>query len=145
MGFCLRTPRSSAALLLLLSGCSIARHNTAVDAKTELVGLDKEDLYMCAGVPDRTTVLNGHEYVTFDNSELTSQALTLPIIGGGLTGEEEQFCRTTARLDNGKVTAISYAGDTGAFYAKNEQCAYTIATCVKQVETNRKAQSKAQR
>jgi hypothetical protein len=121
-----------------LSGCSIGRHDTAVQATTDLVGISKADLYQCAGVPDRTAIVDGVEYVTFDNTEETTQSLTIPLIGGGASNQATQFCRTTASLVNGKVTAISYTGDTGAFYARDEQCAYSIATCVKGVEERRK-------
>jgi hypothetical protein len=114
-----------------------------VDAQTELVGMHKGDLYQCAGVPNRTATVDGRDYVTFDNSEITSEALTIPIIGGGVTGEQEQFCRITATIANGKVESISYTGDTGAFYATNEQCSYSVRTCVSEVEQRKKLQSTA--
>ncbi len=128
----------SSAMIFALSGCSIPQHNTAVDAETELVGLEKADLYQCAGVPDRTAMVDGHEFVTFDNSEEVSQALTIPIFGGGASDQETQFCRTTARIDNGRVTQLSYVGDNGPFYATKAQCAYSINTCVRLVEQRRK-------
>jgi hypothetical protein len=129
-------------LLAGLAGCSIGRHDTAVDATRDLVGLGKADLYQCAGVPDRTATIDGTEFVTFDNSEETSESLTVPLIGGGASNQQTQFCRTTAMLVDGKVLSITYTGDTGAFYARNEQCAYSIGQCVKLVEERRK-QSKA--
>lgn len=124
-----------------LGGCSIVRHNTSVDATTELVGLSKSDLYACAGVPDRTAVIGSTEYVTFDNSEETSQSLTIPLIGGGASNQQTQFCRATAVLEGGKVVSLSYTGDSGVFYATDEQCSYSIRTCVKRVE-DRLKQSK---
>ena len=43
----------SVALLLGISGCVIQRAQVASRAQTELIGLSKKDLLLCAGVPLR--------------------------------------------------------------------------------------------
>ncbi len=119
---------------LTVAGCSVARSDTAADAAVKMIGLTRDQLYRCAGVPNRTASFDGTDYATFDNSEFVSSGLTLPLIGGGLNTVESQYCRTTVTLVGDRVTSVTYSGDTGAFYARNEQCAYTVRRCLADAE-----------
>ena len=126
-------------LALALGSCSLERNKTATQAETQLVGMSRADLYRCAGLPHRETVIDGVTFATYDNQLSTSNALTLPFIGGGLTQGTNNYCRTTFTLERGAVSSVNYAGATGPFYAEHEQCAYTVQACLKMVEDRAKA------
>lgn len=126
-------------LTLALCSCSVERNRTAEQAGTQLVGLSRADLYRCAGLPHRETVIDGITFATYDNQLSSSNALTLPFIGGGLTQGSNNYCRTTFTLEKGAVSSVNYAGATGPFYAEHEQCAYTVQACLKMVEAREKA------
>jgi|SRR4051812_39286159 hypothetical protein len=131
-----------AALVLLtlaLCSCSIERNRTSEQAATKLIGMSRADLYRCAGLPHRETVIDGIAFATYDNQLSSSNALSLPFIGGGLTQGSNNYCRTTFTLEKGAVSSINYAGATGPFYAEHEQCAYTVQTCLKVIEDREKA------
>lgn len=125
-------------MLTLASACSISRDHTADKAEAQLIGLTRAELYRCAGLPHREAAVDGVEFATYDNQISSSNALTLPFIGGGLTQGSSNYCRTTFTIANGSVTSVNYAGDTGPFYAAHEQCAYTVQACLKLVEDRSK-------
>src|SRR3954470_19221934 len=51
--------------VLVLTGCANPRSEAAARAGTELVGMPKEMLYSCAGVPDRTQLVGDAERLTY--------------------------------------------------------------------------------
>jgi len=126
-------------LALALASCSVERNRTAETAATSLVGLSRSDLYRCAGLPHRQAVIDGIEFATYDNQLSSSNALTLPFIGGGLTQGTSNYCRTTFTLEKGAVSSVTYAGASGPFYAEHEQCAYTVQACLKLIDDRAKA------
>jgi hypothetical protein len=136
---CLARRAAFLLLALALGACSVERNSTAQKAETKLVGLSRTDLYRCAGLPHRQAVIDGIEFATYDNQLSTSNALTLPFIGGGLTQGNSNYCRTTFTLDKGGVSSVTYAGATGPFYAEHEQCSYTVQACLKLVDEREKA------
>ena len=50
---------------LVLAGCANPRSEAAARAGTELVGMPKEMLYSCAGVPDRAQQVGDRERLTY--------------------------------------------------------------------------------
>jgi hypothetical protein len=135
----LRAAIALAGLGALLGACSIDRSKTAEQAETKLIGMSRAEIYRCAGLPHREATLGGTQYLTYDNRLTSSNALTLPFVGGGLTQGNDNYCRTTITLDNDKVSSVNYAGATGAFYAGLAQCAYTVEACVKHADEQAKA------
>jgi hypothetical protein len=137
-----RTGAHATGLILLalaLGSCSLERNRTAQQAETKLIGMSRAELYRCAGLPHRELVIDGVTIATYDNQLQASNALTLPIIGGGLTQGTSNYCRTTFTFENGAVSSVNYTGATGPFYAEHEQCAYTVQACLKIVEDRAKA------
>ena len=51
--------------VLVLAGCANPRSEAAARAGTELVGIPKEMLYSCAGVPDREQQVGDRERITY--------------------------------------------------------------------------------
>jgi hypothetical protein len=128
-----------AGLALLTGACSIDRNKTAEQAETKLIGLSQDEIYRCAGVPHREATLGQTRYLTYENQLSSSNALTLPFIGGGLTQGNANYCRATVTLENGRVSSVNYSGATGSFYAGLEQCSYIVAACVKIADDKQKA------
>ncbi len=110
----------------LLGGCAAGPDpQLAQRARVEMVGLPKDRLLACAGVPDRQATVDGKEYYTYverpgaavsPTSSLglgvgggsasgvgVGIGLGLPLVGGGGTG-----CEATFVLGGGVVEQLSY-------------------------------------
>ena len=116
---------------LLVAGCDTIDSHTARNAQTELVGLSRQQLYSCAGVPNRTMSVSHMEYDTYDYQPYTAGGLsaTLPLIGGISFGASGN-CHATAKLQNDLVTEIDYAGDTGSLLGHVANCASIVSHCL---------------
>lgn len=127
----MRLLASCLALLTFLAGCDTIDSHTARQAQTELVGTSKENLYSCAGLPNRSLVIGATEYASYDYQPYTAGGLsaTLPLVGGisfGATGN----CHATAKVTNDHVTEIDYAGDTGSVLGHVANCASIFSHCL---------------
>ena len=105
--------------VILLSGCVFQRAEMAYRAKSELIGMSKEDLLMCAGVPVKQEKVDNLEFLTYSG-------------GGGDVGKILQYsCEATFILKDGIIKKINYRGRTGGPLTKDEQCASIIENCLK--------------
>jgi len=115
---------STALFMVLfgLGGCAkLDRAAKAEKAETALIGLSKERLLACAGVPHRQTATNEWEYFTYFAS------------GGSVGGKgavTRRYCEATFVLQNNKVVGVNYTGETGGLLYGDEQCGYIVANCV---------------
>ena len=108
-------------LFACVSGCAVhKRMKMAETAKSELVGLSKTDLLSCAGVPIRSEKINDMEFLTY-----VSDAT-----GIGFFHRSKRYCEVTFTLKDGVVEKVSYSGNTGGRFTKDEQCAYVIVSCI---------------
>jgi len=105
-------------IAFLLSGCVFHRVEMASRAKSELIGMSKEDLLMCAGVPIKQEKIDELEFLTYSGS-------------GGDLGKILYSCEATFVLKDGIVKKINYQGDTGGPLTKDEQCAFIVENCLK--------------
>lgn len=106
-------------IAVLLSGCVFQRAEMASRAKSELIGMSKEDLLMCAGVPVKQEKIDDLEFLTYSG-------------GGGDVGKILDYsCEATFILKDGIVKKINYQGRTGGPLTKDEQCAFIIENCLK--------------
>ena len=126
--------RLSVVLLLMAwgtTGCDTIDSHNARKAQEDLVGMSRTDFYACAGLPNRTLVLNGAEYDTYDYQPFTpddSFSATLPLIGGigfGAGGT----CHATAIFRDDTMTALNYAGDTGGILGHVADCISIVNHC----------------
>lgn len=102
-------------------GCSVhTRVKQSETASSELIGLSRQDLFSCAGVPLRMQTVDDLEFLTYSTGR-----------SGGWNG---RYCEVTFTLKNDKVEKISYSGNTGGRYTQGEQCAYVIAPCLRTTE-----------
>ena len=121
---------------LMLCGCAIQRAEIASRAQTELVGMSKKDLLLCAGVPLRQERVEDLEFLSFagggdsvGSAVATSTSSSTAIAVGKST---HRYCEATFVLKNGIVQKVNYQGRTGGLLTKGEQCAFIVENCVKQ-------------
>ena len=105
-------------IVLLLSACAFQRTDMAYRAKSELIGMSKEDLLICAGAPVKQEKIDNLEFLTYSGS-------------GGDLGGILYSCEATFILKDGIIKTINYQGDTGGPLTKDEQCAFIINNCLK--------------
>lgn len=110
-------------LSVVIAGCAAhQRAKMAERAPSELVGLSKVDLLSCAGVPVRSEKIDNMEFLTYSGSGDSK----------GFFHRRQHYCEVTFTLKDGVVQKVSYAGNTGSYFTKGEQCAYVIAPCLKE-------------
>ena len=107
-------------IVLLLSACAFQRTDMAYRAKSELVGMSKEDLVMCAGVPVKQEKIDDVEFLTYSGGGQNDVGRIL-----------DYNCEATFALKDGIVKKITYHGRTGGLLTKDEQCAFIIENCIK--------------
>jgi hypothetical protein len=109
--------------LFVLSGCAhtaYGRADMAKRAKTEMVGMTKMDLLLCAGVPDRTQQIDGMEFLAYYSNSISGH-------NGDVYSRD---CEATFIFVNDMVEKVTYTGKTGGLITKGQQCAYIIQTCL---------------
>jgi len=122
--------------LSILSGCaytSLGRADLAKRAKTEMIGMSKRDLLLCAGIPVRSEKIDDLEFLTYNSGGGSVGYIAGgndSNAGGGAIYMDETYCKATFVLENGKVNKVSYSGPTGGFLTKDEQCAFVIKNCL---------------
>ncbi len=101
---------------LLVASCStIQRAELAERARTELLGLSKDNLLACAGVPDKHLATRDREYLTY--------VVERDDVSG-------RFCAATFVLKDSRVEAVAYRGQTGGLLTAGEQCGYVVQNCL---------------
>jgi hypothetical protein len=127
----LRLSTSLLAVALALTACSVRDSATARRAEKSLVGLSEVDLEGCVGVPNRHDLFGRTTVLSYDGSSTSTggMSITLPIVGGiSFTGGG--YCHMNVRLDNGRVTAVHYTGETDAFLSPEAYCAPLVRACL---------------
>ena len=136
---------SGLALLLALGACASPRADAALYAQNALIGMPKQTLLACAGVPDKTAVVENLEYATYVSRQTQMRSYaTTSVMGGGPgwwgggltvplydTTADTLSCQTTFILKDGAVTGITYGGDTNGGVQRLNQCYYTVENCLK--------------
>jgi hypothetical protein len=124
--------------VIYLGGCENAytRSDVASAAKTELIGMTKEKLLSCAGVPDKAYVSNETEFLSYRSGGSTSHsAYTTPGIGGyaprTYISSTNRYCDINITLKNNIVRKVNYSGKTGAALSRDSECAYVLERCVR--------------
>ncbi len=121
---------------LALCGCArLHRSEIASQAQTQMVGMSKKDLYLCAGVPVRRETVEGLEFLTYvgggDSTGVGVGTAAIPNVGVGVMSSQRRYCEVTFVLDNGVVKKVNYQGRTGGLISKGEQCAFVVENCVR--------------
>ena len=135
---------TAAALALAVSACANTRADTALAAQTQLVGLTRNDLLGCAGVPHRTFVDGATEFLTYVSQSIERQPQASLGLGFGSRGvgyglgfgvpfyyaTDSRYCEATFRLDGGAVTGLNYIGNAASSGARLSECYAIIESCM---------------
>ncbi len=131
------------AALMMLQSCAFQRAQEATDAKAQMIGISKEQVLACMGVPSQKasegstelwTYPSGNDHIaTFANASVQSQASGNGAAYGtgsayGVT--TRRFCTMNVAFQNAKVSQVNYIGPTGGPLTQNEQCAFAVRNCL---------------
>jgi len=125
-------------VLIGLAGCAAPRPDRAALAQQVLVGMPKEVLLSCAGVPARSAVIDNRDWFTYHSETVHGYA-------GGVHGgfgfgynrgpwdyDPPEIasigCDATFTLRGGRVERIDFTSPQGT--AGNPQCAAIVANCL---------------
>ncbi|HQY22958.1 MAG TPA: hypothetical protein PK389_04310 [Gammaproteobacteria bacterium] len=134
---------------LLLSGCVTSRAATASIAKQSMVGMSKESVLSCMGVPvDKMTEGSTEVWVygsgggtdsigsAFGQTQGSAHVIGNSVYGSssgsaiGFGRSRSRYCTINMVFQKGRVSAVNYSGRTGGLATQGEQCAYAIENCV---------------
>lgn len=139
-----------ALALLALAACANPRAEQAAMAPQLFVGMPKQTLLSCAGVPERTASVDNLEFYTYaSRSVYSTPASSLGLYGGRYyrpwgygfgygfpaTGYDvqERSCEATFTLRNGAVERLVYGGDSGGD-SRLSQCYSIVENCLQLAE-----------
>lgn len=132
---------------LLAASCANPAVEKAAAAQRSLVGLSKQQLLSCAGVPERQATADGYEFYTYTNSRIVSYPggsfgswYGGPWYPGyrygwsgwgwpGYVGDEIRTysCQATVTLKDGTVERIVYGGPGGG---NASECYAIVQNCL---------------
>lgn len=120
------------ALCLMLGGCAIQDARTVEQARTEMVGLMRADLYLCAGFPSKTARIDVfREMLTYESRGGGGGLnLNLPVVGALNLAGEPGYCHATFELIDSRVTRVGFSGNNDVAGAPAALCAPIIKSCL---------------
>jgi hypothetical protein len=123
----------------LLSACAAAQlSQISHDAQEQMVGLPKESVLACMGVPGKThkegktevwDYMSGGSSSTVAVGNLYNAGNNSTAVAGGI--KTNYYCVVSVVMKEGIVTQINYSGPAGTRMHPNTQCAYAVTNCVK--------------
>jgi hypothetical protein len=116
---------------LCLSACaSHHRASVASRAQTELVGMSKKNLLLCAGVPVRQDRVEDLEFLTYAGGGDSTTAAVALSRSTAVSKTAHRYCEATFVVKDGVVQKVNYQGRTGGRFSKGEQCAFIVENCL---------------
>jgi hypothetical protein len=119
--------------VVLLSGCAVQRAETARNAKVQMVGLPKEKVLACMGVPAKTMTVGQTEVWAYLSGNGHSEGSAVVSgdngIASGFAVSSRRFCNVSIVMTNGAVSEVNYSGPTGGLLTAGEQCAFAVQNC----------------
>lgn len=136
-------------LAALLGACTIppdtsrvvGENSTVAAARTELVGLDQDDVRMCAGFPTASTATaDGGSIWAYrrdmprGNWNVVNPSFTLfgaiPAVNTSTSGSSGGNCSTQFRFADNKLKQVEFAGDNNTTTDINGLCVSMIDNCL---------------
>ncbi|MEC4595143.1 MULTISPECIES: hypothetical protein [Nitrospirillum] len=132
--------------LLAVAGCATNPDaDQAAYAQRALIGMPKQTLLSCAGVPTRQTAVDNVEYFTYSSDSL--QTRVGPSYWGGFGGGpwhrgywggadfgptevSARNCNATFTLKNGAVQQLVYGSSTDSPAGRLSQCYAIVQNCL---------------
>lgn len=136
------------AAMALLAGCLGGSGPTEAETRQQLTGISQAQLLGCAGVPDRSRVDGGVEYMSYESSVMVSdQAAGFGLssgfgvgtgvgVGFGLEtpiGDQavrSNYCEANFTIVGGQVAEVNF--NTAGGYGRFDQCRSLVAACLAQ-------------
>lgn len=131
-----------------LAACANPSADQALFAQSALVGMPKQTLLACAGVPERQAAVNNLEYFTYRSGRIVSYPGSTVGLYGGHWGPRYGYgfgwpvyaapdiasidCDATFTLRNGVVERIVYGGSSGGS-SRLGQCYAIVQNCLAMV------------
>ncbi|UOM33497.1 hypothetical protein [Acuticoccus sp. I52.16.1] len=123
--------------VLPVAGCVIADAYDAAEGRSDIVGLTKTELRMCAGFPTKTMTEGGTEIWSYVRSSAAGTSVTLPTLptlisipGPSFSQSSTMDCRAQMRFAEGKVVEVAYAGATDVMGAEDAACGEIVRGCI---------------
>jgi hypothetical protein len=123
-------------LFFTLTGCdSFTRAGDAAAARRKMVGMGKEQVLACMGVPGKRAQAGATEVWSYTSTNGLGEAggLSQRFKQYGMTlGEsahERYFCTVNIVMTNGVVSVVHYNGPRGGSFDPDEQCGYAVEHC----------------
>jgi hypothetical protein len=119
---------------LALSGCdSLMRSNDAAIAREKMIGLSKEQVLACMGIPQHKAHEGATEVWAYKstNGSYDSTGAKRPMYGTTFSRShgEHSFCTINVVMTNNVVSAVHYNGPRSSFLAPDEQCGFGVEHC----------------
>jgi hypothetical protein len=124
---------SSAALAAALGACIPNQFSAVYQARAAMVGLDRNEIRMCAGFPSRTYSENNLDIWSYEKSARSPAGISVPVfpVGASVSVTGGGDCRLQILFREGRVERIAYAGASNAISGRNEFCAPLVNECVR--------------
>ena len=106
---------------LILESCAVNRAMDASQAKTDLIGMSKDQILSCMGAPVREKGTESVEVWSYDSGGSA-------VHSSGRTAQ--RYCIVDIVFSRGYVANLNYIGPTGGLLTGDEQCAYAIENCL---------------
>ena len=127
---------AASVLLVVLSACSsFQRADDAAAAKTQMIGLSREDVLACMGIPKKKAQEGGTEVWSYPSTNGRGDSsgdifkTTGYVHSSG--SHERSFCTVNVVMKDGVVKAVRYNGPTSSvFYTQDDQCGFAVENCV---------------
>jgi hypothetical protein len=126
-----------------VGACANPQADAALYARSALLGMPKDTLLGCAGVPDRSAVSDGTEYMTYTSARLDVRTVGVggwygyPYgWGGGAwapatdTYADTVSCAATFIVRDGRVIGLNYGGASDPGAERLAQCYRIVDNCL---------------
>lgn len=131
-----------------LVSCASREAEQAMVARGALVGMPKQTLLSCAGVPPRSRTEGNVEYYTYGTGQIRGYGPSFGVgvgvfggsssgVGGGIGLDTQaaqdvasDYCEATFTIVDGRVSQVTYNTVTGFGNSRYAQCYYIVANCL---------------
>jgi hypothetical protein len=127
---------------LVVGSCAVIRAKEANEAQSTMVGMSKEQILACMGIPVAKAVEGSTEVWSYNSgngqtvgfgtssANVTAGRNYAYGTGFGTMVTERRFCTVNVTMVNNRVDRINYVGPTGGLITQGEQCAFAIENCI---------------
>lgn len=114
-------------IFLALAGCAAQRAEVAQRARTELVGMPREELLRCAGKPASEEQTRSGEILIYAGS---TPDYSCPLKKWAGSEPPRRHCRARFTLERGRVAKVDYEDNSGKAIVTGDQCTFLVEHCV---------------